>query len=308
MTCAEWWRATRSATRARGTSAGAVLVLVLVGLSATSRSVLAEPSMPSEPVAFASKSHLLHHASVQLGRSGVEAGYAPGFGKEDLWFGLDTRASVRVDHAGGWFGLRLHSDVVEIRTSALFAYSFRRSFLPLRDSYRRQDAELRLDEARQPVALAQAGRLHAERLEVVAHDLVQDAAAGIAPRVSAATPIQTVNVAVTRNGQSLSRMTFAFPPTTDCQRLVTKEGTTRSAIAVGRSSATVSSPRLTIGRPRPITPFTAPATKKAPLTTSTVVKSNKAPLLATLHRVLIHPLDTDCAHGVGFQISRRAEI
>jgi hypothetical protein len=73
-------------------------------------------------------------------------------------------------------------------------------------------------------------------------------------------------------------MTLALPPATDCQRLVTKAGTTRSAIAVFRSSATVSSPRLTGGRPRPITPFTVPARKKAPLTTITVAGSNKAAL------------------------------
>lgn len=88
-------------------------------------------------------SHFLQRGSVRLGRSGVAVGYAPGYGKEDLWFALDTDISVKLDHAGGVLGLRLHSDVVEIRSGALLAYSFRRSFLPLRDSYRRQDAELR---------------------------------------------------------------------------------------------------------------------------------------------------------------------
>ena len=40
---------------------------------------------------------------------------------------------------------------------------------------------------------------------------------------------------------------------------MTKEGAISRDIAVGKSSVAVSNPRLTVGNPSPITPFTPPA-------------------------------------------------
>jgi hypothetical protein len=52
--------------------------------------------------------------------------------------------------------------------------------------------------------------------------------------------------------------------------LVTKEGTIRSDAALAGGITRVSRPMETVGRPRPITPFTKPARRKASVATTTV--------------------------------------
>ena len=80
--------------------------------------------------------------------------------------------------------------------------------------------------------------------------------------VASAPPIQTVAVAATRNGQSRATIARNCPPTIPCQRLVTNDGTSISAIAASSPSVAVSSARATVGRPSPITPLTVPAARK----------------------------------------------
>jgi hypothetical protein len=64
-------------------------------------------------------------------------------GRRDVWLGLDLEPTVKSDHLGGYVGARLGTTHVDIRGGAFAAYSIRRSFLPIRSSYERQDAELR---------------------------------------------------------------------------------------------------------------------------------------------------------------------
>ena len=83
-------------------------------------------------------------------------------------------------------------------------------------------------------------------------------------RVSADAPSRTVIAATSRNSQIRRRMAQPWPPTIACQTLVTKDGTRSRAIAFGRLIATARRARLTVGRPRPMTPLTAPASRKVP--------------------------------------------
>ncbi|MNR57015.1 hypothetical protein D3C85_1777060 [compost metagenome] len=53
-----------------------------------------------------------------------------------------------------------------------------------------------------------------------------------------------------------------------CHRLVNVEGTISSAAACAGGIARPSRPMAMVGRPRPITPFTAPASRKVNTTSS----------------------------------------
>ena len=89
-------------------------------------------------------------------------------------------------------------------------------------------------------------------------------------RESAIAPIQTEIVAIRRNGQIRRKMILIFPPIMACHTFVTIAGTNNRTIALGKSIAKVSMARLTIGRPRPITPLTVPAIMKVPTITKIV--------------------------------------
>ena len=67
---------------------------------------------------------------------------------------------------------------------------------------------------------------------------------------------------------------FPFPPDDACQTFVTKEGTKRSAIAVGKSITTVNIARLTVGNPSPMTPLTEPARVNTAIIVRRVGNSN----------------------------------
>ena len=77
-------------------------------------------------------------------------------------------------------------------------------------------------------------------------------------------PSQIVAVARQRKGQIRRSMVLPFPPMTACQTLVTKDGMSNKAIAVVKSKTAANNPKLTVGRPRPMTPFMPPASKKVP--------------------------------------------
>jgi hypothetical protein len=51
-------------------------------------------------------------------------------------------------------------------------------------------------------------------------------------------------------------------PSANCQTLVTKDGTTSSAAACAGAITTANNPIPMVGKPRPITPFTKPASRK----------------------------------------------
>jgi hypothetical protein len=53
-----------------------------------------------------------------------------------------------------------------------------------------------------------------------------------------------------------------------CHTLVRNDGATRSAAACAGVITTASSPIATVGSPRPITPFTKPASTKVSVTTA----------------------------------------
>ena len=63
-------------------------------------------------------------------------------------------------------------------------------------------------------------------------------------------------------GQSRRASRLKFGPAANCQTLVTKDGTIRSDAALAGGMTTLSKPIETVGSPRPITPFTKPASRK----------------------------------------------
>jgi hypothetical protein len=65
-------------------------------------------------------------------------------GRPDVFVGVDLEPSAKLDHLGAYLGARLGTTHVDIRTGAFGAYSIRRSFLPLRSSYGREEAEVRV--------------------------------------------------------------------------------------------------------------------------------------------------------------------
>ncbi|MNJ60731.1 hypothetical protein D3C77_564860 [compost metagenome] len=69
-------------------------------------------------------------------------------------------------------------------------------------------------------------------------------------------------------GQSLRSNARKWPPAASCQRLVTVDGTISSAAACAGDIASPSNPMATVGRPRPITPLTVPASTKVSTTSS----------------------------------------
>ena len=73
------------------------------------------------------------------------------------------------------------------------------------------------------------------------------------------------------------RMTLPLPPIMACHRFVTNEGTIKSAMAVVKSNAAANKPKLIVGKPSPMTPFTAPASKNVAAIAVIVGRSIKAP-------------------------------
>ncbi|MNE68086.1 hypothetical protein D3C80_1637310 [compost metagenome] len=58
------------------------------------------------------------------------------------------------------------------------------------------------------------------------------------------------------------------PPVASCQRLVNVDGTISNAAACAGGMASPSRPMAMVGNPRPITPLTAPASRKVSTTSS----------------------------------------
>ena len=117
-------------------------------------------------------------------------------------------------------------------------------------------------------------------------------------RTSTRAPSQTVALAATRNGQIRRRTAPAWPPIRACHTLVTREGTIRSAIAGCRPRVAARRPRLIVGKPKPITPFTVPASRNIPtmiesMAGSEIIKSD----MHALYR-----------HARPVQISRRTAV
>ncbi len=71
---------------------------------------------------------------------------ATGYGRPHYtWGGVEANPILSSTATGGYAGLHLEHPVAELRGGALYFYSFRRSFLPLQDSYDRRDVELIID-------------------------------------------------------------------------------------------------------------------------------------------------------------------
>ncbi|MNC54055.1 hypothetical protein D3C75_1035140 [compost metagenome] len=69
-------------------------------------------------------------------------------------------------------------------------------------------------------------------------------------------------------GHSRRNKAGRCPPAANCQRLVRVEGTINRAAACAGDIARPSRPMAMVGKPRPITPFTAPASRKVNATSS----------------------------------------
>ncbi len=59
-----------------------------------------------------------------------------------------------------------------------------------------------------------------------------------------------------------------LPPAASCQTLVNVDGMISNAAACAGSMASPSNPIATVGKPRPITPLTVPASRKVPITSA----------------------------------------
>jgi hypothetical protein len=69
-----------------------------------------------------------------------------GYGQpHSFWGGLDANPILSTASTGAYGGVHFEHSIVELRAGALYFYSFRRSFLPVQDSYDRRDVELIID-------------------------------------------------------------------------------------------------------------------------------------------------------------------
>lgn len=72
-------------------------------------------------------------------RTRISAGYGrPHYD----WFGLDAVPIVFLSAAGGYLGVRYQMPGLELRTGALYQYSFNRSFLRIQESYDKRDIDV----------------------------------------------------------------------------------------------------------------------------------------------------------------------
>ncbi|MNP30986.1 hypothetical protein D3C76_1240880 [compost metagenome] len=85
---------------------------------------------------------------------------------------------------------------------------------------------------------------------------------------SQALPSKVPTKIIASIGHSLFSRARKCPPKASCQRLVRVEGTISKAAACAGDIAIPSRPMAMVGRPRPITPFTAPASTKVARTSS----------------------------------------
>ncbi|MNJ61649.1 hypothetical protein D3C77_574500 [compost metagenome] len=85
---------------------------------------------------------------------------------------------------------------------------------------------------------------------------------------SQALPTRVPTKVISISGHKRRNNAAKCPPAVSCQRLVKVEGTMSSAAACAGDIATPSTPMATVGKPRPITPFTAPARTKVSSTSS----------------------------------------
>jgi hypothetical protein len=67
------------------------------------------------------------------------------YGTHALWLGAELKPVAELDHLGGFVGPRLHAGPFDLSSGLLGAYGIRRSFLPIQDTYSRDDAERLLD-------------------------------------------------------------------------------------------------------------------------------------------------------------------
>lgn len=66
-----------------------------------------------------------------------------GYGRPHYdWIGLDVVPAVQFSAAGGYIGARMEGRFLQIRTGALYQYSFNRSFLPAAPSYDLRDLDV----------------------------------------------------------------------------------------------------------------------------------------------------------------------
>jgi hypothetical protein len=78
------------------------------------------------------------------GFDGASARLTLARGRPDVWLGIDVDPAIKVDHTGGYAGLRLGTPHVDIAGGFFGAIAVRRSFLPIQDSYTREDADVRV--------------------------------------------------------------------------------------------------------------------------------------------------------------------
>lgn len=104
-----------------------------------------EPRVESWP-SYWQRGRSRHFLSAQIDvgllffRPRLSAGYGRPYYS---WLGLEANPIVSGEGVGAWFGLRAASPVGDLRIGGRYRYTFRRSFLPPRESYDREEIERR---------------------------------------------------------------------------------------------------------------------------------------------------------------------
>ena len=126
----------RPGTRFQVVVLGASAVLFATLSAATTR---AQPWSEGRPRWFVSTKSDVGFAYL---RPRVGTGYGQ---PHHFWGGVEANPILSSKSTGAYAGVRFEHPIVELRGGALYFYSFRRSFLPLQESYDRRDVELIID-------------------------------------------------------------------------------------------------------------------------------------------------------------------
>jgi hypothetical protein len=92
--------------------------------------------------------------SIDVGFEYLRPRLSVGYGKPHyFWAGLEANPIVAADSTGTYGGVRFAHPNVDLRVGGRYTYSFYRSFLPIQDSYDRDDIDFRRDQRAAYLAL-----------------------------------------------------------------------------------------------------------------------------------------------------------
>lgn len=138
------------------------LALVLGLLSATETAfaqgfATSPGNSPTNPLGSAPGSRWRNATDRWFIASRLDAGFfflrprlSAGYGKPHFrWMGIDTVPILSTSAVGGYLGARVEMGSFEVRSGALYQFSFNRSFLPEQETYGRRDIDILRDQRAQ---------------------------------------------------------------------------------------------------------------------------------------------------------------